>query len=94
MEIACFALPMKRVLLWCWHLMFDTINSNLCTTEASSRARKDEVGPQWSDCLLPTHWPRAHLFCCPKGGLSLLIHLPYVWVLDGEDDKPAVILSE
>lgn len=74
--------------------MFDAINSNLGNTEASSRARKDVPGSLWSDCLLPTPWPRAHLLCCPKGGLSLLIHLPYVGVLDGEDDKPAVIFSE
>lgn len=61
-------------------------------TPAAELGRKHQ-DPSLSTLCQPPH-PRAHLFCCPKRGLSLFIHFPYVWVLDGEDDKPAGIFSE
>lgn len=38
--------------------------------------------------------PDAHLLHRPEGGLGLLVHLPDVGVLDGEDDKPSWVFSE
>lgn len=35
-----------------------------------------------------------HLFHRPERGLRLLVHLPDVGVLDGEDDKPSGVFSE
>ena len=35
-----------------------------------------------------------YLLRCPKGSLGLLVHLPDIMVLDGEDDKAAGVLSQ
>lgn len=38
--------------------------------------------------------PTPHLLGRPEGGLGLLVHLPDVVVLDGEDDEPAGVLPQ
>lgn len=35
-----------------------------------------------------------HLLCRPEGGLSLLVHLPDVVVLYGENDKPTGVVLQ
>lgn len=37
---------------------------------------------------------KVHFFCCPEGGLSFLVHLPDVLVLNGEENKPPWVGSE